>query len=80
LVTTATPLTAEAVVTDEFQRTSVPGVFAAGDVSATMPQVAAAIAAGSLAGVGIVQTLLADDVGLPMPPWPQLEEVRRVSA
>ena len=42
------------------------GMFAAGDVSAQMPQVAAAIAGGSLAGVAVVQSLLADDVGLPV--------------
>ena len=80
VVTTTTPLAAGAIVADPFQRTSVPGVFAAGDVSAAMPQVAAAVAAGSLAGAAVVQNLLADDVGLPVPPWPKQEEKQHVSA
>lgn len=64
------PLAEDAVVVDQFQRTSVPGVFAAGDVSGAMPQVAAAVASGSLAGTAVVQSLLADEVGLDVPPWP----------
>ena len=67
------PVVADAVVVDAFARTSVPGLFAAGDVSAQMPQVATAIAAGSLAGVAIVQNLLGEDVGLAGPPWPTHE-------
>jgi thioredoxin reductase len=61
------PVVVDAVEIDPFHRTSVPGVFAAGDVSAQMPQVAAAIAAGSLSAVAVVQSLLADDFGLPIP-------------
>jgi thioredoxin reductase len=61
------PVVIDAVQVDPFHRTSVPGVFAAGDVSAQMPQVAAAIATGSLAATAVVQSLLADDVGLPIP-------------
>jgi thioredoxin reductase len=64
-----TPLTAERISVDALCRTSVPGVFAAGDLSAQMPQVAAAIASGSLAAAAVVQSLLADDVGLPVPEW-----------
>ena len=64
------PVAADAVAIDAFHRTSVPGVFAAGDVSAQMPQVAAAIAAGSLAAAAVVQTLLSTGVGLPAMPWP----------
>jgi thioredoxin reductase len=64
-----TPLTAERISVDALCRTSVPGVFAAGDLSAQMPQVAAAIASGSLAAVAVLQSLLADDVGLPVPEW-----------
>jgi thioredoxin reductase len=64
-----TPLTAEPISVDALCRTSVPGVFAAGDLSAQMPQVAAAIASGSLAAAAVVQSLLADDVGLPVPEW-----------
>lgn len=66
----ASPVAADAIVVDQFQRTSVPGVFAAGDVSVQMPQVAAAVASGSLAAAAVVQSLLADEVGLPVPPWP----------
>lgn len=64
------PAAADAIVVDQFQRTTVPGVFAAGDVSVQAPQVAAAVASGSLAAVAVTQSLLADEVGLPIPPWP----------
>jgi thioredoxin reductase len=64
----------DAIEVDPFHRTSVPGVFAAGDLSAAMPQVAAAIAAGSMAATAVVQSLLADDFGLPVPPWPTKKE------
>jgi thioredoxin reductase len=64
------PVAVDAVEVDPFHRTSVPGVFAAGDLSAAMPQVAAAIAGGSLSAAAVVQSLLADDFGLPVPPWP----------
>jgi thioredoxin reductase len=63
------PLAEDAVAVDSLQRTSVPGVFAAGDVCTQMPQVAAAVAAGSLAGASAMQTLMADDHGLPVPEW-----------
>ena len=56
------------VETDPMRRTTSPGVFAAGDISAQFPQVAGAIAAGSLAAVMVVQSLLAEDVGLTFPP------------
>lgn len=59
---------------DALHRTSVPGVFAAGDLVASMPQVAAAIATGSRSAAAVVQSLLADDVGLPVPPWPHQKE------
>ncbi|MCV7224999.1 NAD(P)/FAD-dependent oxidoreductase [Mycolicibacterium komossense] len=61
------PVAADAVRVDPFARTTAPGVFAAGDVSAQMPQVAAAVAAGALAAAAIMQTLMADDYGLPLP-------------
>lgn len=64
------PIAADALVVDAFFRTSAPGVFAAGDLSAQMPQVAAAVASGSQAGAAVVQYLLGEDVGLPVPPWP----------
>ena len=43
------------------------GVFVAGDLSAQMPQVAAS---GSMAAAAVAQSLLADQFGLPVPPWP----------
>ena len=65
----ATPVSADPVDVDALLRTTSLGVFAAGDLSAPMPQVAAAIAAGSLAGTAVVQSLLADDFGLATPEW-----------
>ena len=47
---------------DDFTR-----VFAAGDLSAQMPQVAAAIASGSHAAAAVVQSLMADEYGLAVP-------------
>ena len=67
------PVVVDAVMVDAVQRTSVPGVFAAGDVCAQMPQVAAAIAAGSAAAAAIVQSLLHDQFGLPVMPWPHFD-------
>ncbi|ORA40120.1 bifunctional NAD(P)/FAD-dependent oxidoreductase/class I SAM-dependent methyltransferase [Mycobacterium aquaticum] len=64
------PVAADALVVDGFCRTSVPGLFAAGDLSAQMPQVAAAVASGGQAGAAVTQSLLGEDVGLPVPPWP----------
>lgn len=68
------PVVVDAVAVDAFNRTSVPGVFAAGDVSSQMPQVASAIAAGSLTGIAVMQTLMAGDIGLTVPAWPSPEE------
>ena len=51
-------ISAAAVEVDALHRTSVPGVFAAGDVCAQMPQVAAAIAAGSAAATSVVASLM----------------------
>jgi len=65
----ANPLSAEGVWVDDFGRTSVPGVFAAGDVTVALPQVAAVIAAGAKAAAAVVQSLLADEYGLPVPAW-----------
>jgi thioredoxin reductase len=65
-----TPFGEAPVKVDGLCRTTAPGVFAAGDLSTQLPpQVASAIAAGSLAGVAVVQSLLADDCGLPVPDW-----------
>ena len=65
----STPVAVDPVDVDQLWRTTAPGVFAAGDVSAQMPQVAAAIAAGSLAATAVVRSLLADDFELPVPAW-----------
>jgi thioredoxin reductase len=63
-----TPTTPSPIAIDALCRTTVPGIFAAGDnASAQMPQVASAIATGSLAATSIVQSLLAEDAGLPIP-------------
>ncbi|HTU14492.1 MAG TPA: NAD(P)/FAD-dependent oxidoreductase [Solirubrobacterales bacterium] len=61
------PLTADALKTDGFHRTSVPGVSAAGDAAGQMQQVAVAIATGSVAAAVMVQSLLSDEFGLPVP-------------
>jgi thioredoxin reductase len=66
-----TPVAHDSLEVDAQWRTTVPGVFAAGDVSAQMPQVAGAIAAGSQAAAAVVQSLLADDYGLAIPEWRQ---------
>jgi thioredoxin reductase (NADPH) len=71
----ANPMSSEAVWTDDFGRTSVPGVFAAGDVTVQMPQVAAAIAAGAKVAAAVMQSLLADEFGLPVPEWKEYENV-----
>ena len=62
-----TPVAENPVAVDGFYRTAAPGVFAAGDLSAQMPQVAAAIASGSHAAAAVVQSLMADDHGLAVP-------------
>jgi thioredoxin reductase len=64
-----TPVAEAPVEVDGLCRTSTPGVFAAGDLVAQMPQVAAAVAAGSLAATAVVQSLSSDDYGLPIPKW-----------
>jgi thioredoxin reductase len=45
------------VVTDAFGRTSVPGVYAAGDLVSTAPAVAQALATGQRAAVGVTRDL-----------------------
>ncbi|MCG5433238.1 NAD(P)/FAD-dependent oxidoreductase [Mycobacterium sp. MYCO198283] len=59
------PVVKNAVAVDDQHRTTVPGLFAAGDASAQTPQVANAIASGLAAAASVVQSLLAEDVGLP---------------
>lgn len=48
----------QAVEVDALYQTSAPGVFAAGDVCTQMPQVAAAVAAGSAAAASMVRSLM----------------------
>jgi thioredoxin reductase len=62
-----TPMAHNPIAVDGFYRTTAAGVFAAGDLSAQMPQVAAAIASGSHAAAAVVQSLMADDYGLAVP-------------
>ncbi|MGV0646410.1 NAD(P)/FAD-dependent oxidoreductase [Mycolicibacterium sp. XJ2546] len=62
-----TPISVDPVAVDALYRTTAPGVFAAGDLSAQMPQVAAAVASGSLAAAAVVQSLVADQHGLAVP-------------
>jgi thioredoxin reductase len=60
----AGPIAVDAVEVDSTFQTSVPGLFAAGDVSAQMPSVANAIAAGSIAAAMIVHSSMAEANGL----------------
>jgi thioredoxin reductase len=48
---------ADAVEVDPTGQTSVPGLFAAGDLTGRMPSVANAIASGSAAAAGVVHSL-----------------------
>jgi thioredoxin reductase len=56
------------IAVDDIGRTSVAGVFAAGDVAGTVPMVAAAIGAGARAGAYIRHSLVAEEHDLPFPP------------
>jgi thioredoxin reductase len=58
---------AGAIAVDALARTSLPGVFAAGDVAGVPSQVAAALGSGAMAGVFVHQHLLAEAHGLPFP-------------
>jgi thioredoxin reductase len=62
------PVAADAIGVDEIHRTDAGGVFAAGDACTQQPHLAGAVAAGSQAAMIIVQSLLADEFGLPYPP------------
>ena len=62
-----TPVAHNPIAVDGFYRTTAPGVFAVGDLSVQMPQVAAAIASGSHAVAAVVQSLMADEYGLATP-------------
>lgn len=56
---------AGAISVDARQRTDVPGVFAAGDVTGALQQVSVAASSGATAGAMVVQSLLAEDHALP---------------
>jgi thioredoxin reductase len=58
------PVAVDAVEVDPMFHTSVPGVFAAGDLSSQMPSVANAVAAGSSAAAMVVHDLMAEAHGL----------------
>ena len=62
------PVAVDPLCVDSLHRTTSPKVFAAGDVCTEMPQVGGAIAAGYRAAAMLVQSLLADEFGLPFPP------------
>ena len=62
------PVAADSLTVDDLHRTNVPTVFAAGDLCAEQPYLAGAIAAGSQTAMIVVQSLLADEFGLPYPP------------
>lgn len=62
------PLANDAIGVDQIHRTEAGGVFAAGDVCTEQPHLAGAVASGSQAAMIIVQSLLADEFGLPYPP------------
>jgi thioredoxin reductase len=61
-------LDANPVDVDDIFRTTVDGVFAAGDVCTESPHLPGAIASGSQAAMIVVQSLLADEFGLSYPP------------
>jgi thioredoxin reductase len=56
------------IAVDELDRTSVPGVFAAGDVAGTIQMVPAAMGDGARTGAQVRLSLLAEDHDLPFPP------------
>jgi thioredoxin reductase len=53
------PVSEETIAVDDANQTSVPGVYAAGDVCTQAPSVAGAVAAGSFAATRIVHALMA---------------------
>jgi thioredoxin reductase len=56
------------IAVDEAAQTSVPGVFAAGDVAGTIQMVPAALGDGARAGALVRHSLLAEEHDLPFPP------------
>jgi thioredoxin reductase len=64
------PVVVDALVVDAMGRTTAEGVAAAGDASSQMQHIALAISAGSMAAVGVVQALMAEEHGLEVPAGP----------
>jgi thioredoxin reductase len=61
------PVAVDAVEVDPLGQTSVPGLFAAGDLTGRMPSVANAIASGSAAAAGVVHSLADELLHAPQP-------------
>ena len=59
------PVAVEAIAVDGQFRTSVPGLFAAGDATTQMPSVASAVAAGHAAAATVVSVLMSASVSQP---------------
>ena len=59
------PVALEAIAVDGQFRTSVPGLFAAGDATTQMPSVASAVAAGHAAAATVVSVLMSVSVSQP---------------
>jgi thioredoxin reductase len=59
----ANPQTADAIEVDQMLQTTVPGMFAAGDVTPGMPSVANSISSGSRAAAAIVGSLVMEEFG-----------------
>lgn len=68
------------IAVDRFGRTSVAGVFAAGDVAGTTQMVAAALGAGAQTGAFMHTSLLAEEHGLPFPPGATPSGAERAAA
>lgn len=65
---TVGPVGVDEIKVDVLHRTTVEGVFAAGDNCTKQPHLAGTIDVGSKTAMVIVQSLLADEYGLPYPP------------
>ena len=65
---TDSPVADDTLAVDAFHRTSADGVFAAGDNCTEAPHLGGAIESGAKTAMLVVQSLLADEVGLPFPP------------
>jgi thioredoxin reductase len=65
---TVGPVGVDEITVDAMHRTTVDGVFAAGDTCTKHPHLAGTIDSGSKTAMMMVQSLLADEFGLPYPP------------